>query len=121
MDSPPSRPSERCLDCGAALAGSAEWCGQCFAPLAKEEPERTFAAPDAFIGPRLRIRYSRSAKTEVSLGLAGRIVLTLLLVVLPLTYLLSVVLPFGIVYLVAGCPILLAGIWKKTAIRDQDP
>lgn len=113
--------SERCHECGATLARSAEWCGQCFAPVARPEPERNFAAPEAFIGPRLRVRHSRSAKTEVSFGLAGRIVLTSLLVVLPLTYLLSVVFPFGIVYLVAGCPVLLAGIWKKTAIRDQDP
>lgn len=118
-DDDPSDASDRCLSCGATLGKAAEWCPQCYAPVETQEPEPTFAAPDAFIGPRMQVDYSRSAKTDVSYGRVGRIVWTFLLVVLPLLFLFWTVFPFGIVYLVAACPILLPAIWKKTPVRKD--
>ena len=94
------------------------WCPRCLARVPEDETEERFAPPDAFIGPRLRIRHSRWAGNDVSYGPVGRILATILLVVFPLVYLFWTVAPFGLVYLVAACPLLLGAIWKKTAIHD---
>lgn len=110
----------RCTECGATFRPDAEWCPQCYAPITRPEPEPTFAHPDAFIGPRFRIHYSRRARTDVSLGLVGRIVATLLLAVMPAMFLLWTLFPFGIVFVVAAWPVLLAAIWKKTPIRSEE-
>ena len=95
------------------MGAGAEWCPQC---LAKVEPKRTFAPADAFLGPPPPKAYSRTVKTSVSYGPIGRLVATLLLVVLPVGFLLTYAFPFGIVYLVAAGPLLLQSIWKKTPV-----
>ena len=94
------------------------WCPRCLARVPEEETERKFAPADAFIGPRLRIRHSRWAGNAVSSGPVGRILATIVLVILPLLYLFWTVAPFGLVYLLAACPVLLGAIWKKTPIND---
>ncbi|MGI8775581.1 MAG: hypothetical protein ACR2KQ_11360 [Actinomycetota bacterium] len=88
--------------------------------LPKDEPDKSFAPPDSFIGPRLQIRYSRWARAGVSLGPTGRIIATLLLVVAPVAFLLVTVFPFAIVYLVAAWPILLPALWRKTPVRSGE-
>lgn len=98
------------------MSQGAEWCPRC---LTKVEHEPTFAPPDAFLGPPSPKAYSRTVKTSVSYGLAGRLVATLLLVVMPAGFLLTYVFPFGIVYLVAAVPLLLGSIWKKTPVPPE--
>lgn len=85
------------------------------------EPARRFAPADAFIGPRLRITYSRWARTDVSFGPVGRIVATVLLAIAPLVFFLLTVAPFAVVWLIAVWPILLPAIWKKTPLRTEKP
>ena len=94
----------------------AEWCPQC---LKKIEPEPTFAAPDAFLGPPPPQAYSRTAKSSVTFGPVGRLVATLLLVGLPAGYLLVYAFPFGVIYLVAAVPVLLRSIWKRTPVPPE--
>ena len=111
----------RCSACEATLKVTAEWCGQCLQKIpAAEEQLQTFAPPDAFIGPRTKWSYSRVAKTDITFGWTGRIAATLLFCVLPLMYLLTYAFPFGLIYLIAACPTLLSGIWKKTPVRAED-
>ena len=66
----------------------------------------------------MQIRHSRWAGNDVSYGPVGRILATIILVVLPVMYLFWTVAPFGLVYLVAACPLLIGAIWKKTPIRS---
>ena len=116
MTEPRAAAPRTCAECGASLRADAEWCPQCYAPAGRPEPEKTFAHADAFIGPRPRIRYSRRAKTDVSFGLVGRIVATLLLAVAPAGFLLWNLFPFGIVFMVSTWPVLLPAIWKKAPV-----
>lgn len=61
-------------------------------------------------------------KTTVSYGWVGRLIATLLLVVMPAGLLLTFLFPFGVIYLVAAVPLLLQSIWKKTPVPpDHDP
>jgi hypothetical protein len=91
-----------------------EWCSRCFvAPPAADEK---FSPPDAFLGPPLPRGYSRTVKTDVSMGLMGRIVATLLLCVIPVLAGITYVFPFGVLYLMAACPVLVPAIWKKTPL-----
>jgi hypothetical protein len=94
-----------------------EWCSQC---LTQVERERTFAHPDAFLGPPSPKGYSRTVKGATTFGALGRIVATLLLVVIPTAWLLYYAFPFGVVYVVAAGPLFLSAIWKKTPI-PADP
>lgn len=102
-----------CAECGAGLKAGAEWCPRC---LTKVEPKPTYAPADAFLGPPLPKTYSRTVKTTVSYGRAGRLVWTLLLVVVPLGFLLTYAFPFGIIYMVAAVPLLRGSIWKRTPV-----
>lgn len=114
----PDHQPERCADCDAVLRERDEWCPRCLTKIPEAEPERQFAHPDAFIGPRMQIRYSRRARTDVSYGLWGRILATVVLAVGPGVLLLWYAGPFGIVFVVAAWPILLPAIWKKTPVRE---
>ena len=100
------------------MSPGAEWCPQC---LAKVEPERKFAPADAFLGPPPPKTYSRTVKTSISYGRTGRLVATLLLVVMPLGFLLTFAFPFGIVYLVAAAPLLLRSRGRKTPVPPDTP
>lgn len=106
----------RCMECGARMGAGADWCPQCFT---KVERGPKFAPPDAFLGPPPPRAYSRTVKTSVTFGLGGRLVATVLLVVVPVGLLLTFVFPFGVIYLVAAVPILLASIWKKTPVPPE--
>jgi hypothetical protein len=106
----------RCADCGARMSAEAEWCPQC---LKRIEPAATFAPPDAFLGPARPAAYSRTVKTSVTYGPAGRVVATVLLVVMPTGYLLTYAFPFAIIYLVAAVPLLLGSIWRKTPVPPE--
>lgn len=94
-----------------------DWCPQC---LTKIERGRTFAPPDAFLGPPPPRGYSRTIKSATSFGLVGRVIATFVLVVIPTASLLIYVFPFGVVYVVAAVPLLLGSIWKKTPL-PSDP
>lgn len=107
----------RCEGCGARMKAGAAWCPQC---LMKVAPAPTFAPPDAFLGPPTPKVYSRTVKTSVTYGTTGRIIATLLLVVLPSLYLVIYAFPFAIIYVVAAVPLLLRSIWKKTPV-PPDP
>lgn len=61
-------------------------------------------------------RYSRTARSATTYGWKGRVVATILLVVGPAGLLLTYAFPFGVIYLVAAVPILIASIWKKTPV-----
>jgi hypothetical protein len=60
------------------------------------------------------------AKTDVSYGVVGRIAATVLLVVVPTAWLLFVAAPFALIWIVAACPLLIAGIWKRTPVREEE-
>lgn len=64
--------------------------------------------------------YSRTAKTSVSFGPVGRVIATLLLVVMPAGFLLTYAFPFGVIYVVAAVPLLLSSIWKKTPVSERE-
>ena len=119
-----------CPKCGAGLAPDARWCTQCYEKLADPEPEAAEAEAgtpvnvDTPIAYTLgQVRWSRTIKSDTSFGLTGRIVATVLLVVLPiLLFLVMPTGPFALVGLamwvfVIG-PMLLRSIWKKTRIID---
>ena len=81
---------QQCLVCGGTLKPEAEWCGQCYAPRSTAHPSHpTFQAPaSGFQDPRLRERpepvettYSRFRSGPTSLGVFGRSIVTLLVLV----------------------------------------
>ena len=120
---------QTCPKCGAGLAAEARWCTQCYEKLVEPEPETEAEAgapvnADTPIAYTLgQVRWSRRIKSDTSFGLAGRIVLTILLVALPILMFLAMPTgPFGLVGLaiwifVVG-PMFLRSIWKKTRIVD---
>lgn len=113
-----------CPKCGAGLATEARWCTQCYERLEAPEQAETPVDVDTPIAYTLgEVRYSRRIKSDTSFGLTGRIVLTILLVVLPILVFLTMSMgPFGIVgfamwVFVVG-PLFLRSIWKKTRIIE---
>jgi hypothetical protein len=76
---------DTCKSCGAALTPDLEWCGRCFAPVARDQPAGGEEAP-MWIRTQRRERvtfeeaaYSRWKAGPTSFGGFGRILLTLLL------------------------------------------
>ena len=92
----------------------AEWCSRCF--VARPAADKKVGPPDAFLGPPLPRGYSRTVRTDVSMGLMGRIVTTLLLCVIPVLAGITYVFPFGVLYLVAAVPVFVPAIWKRTPL-----
>ena len=118
MDAGSTSPEVRCSNCGASVRERDEWCSQCFEPRETEPEPPKFAGPDAFLGPPIPSGYTRWAKSDVSFGPFGRLLLTLFLCVLPVLWFLYFFFPIGIIWLVGFCPVVLSSIWKKVPIRD---
>ena len=117
--------SHTCPKCGAGLSPELDWCTRCYERLeAPEDEADTPVNADTPIAYTLgEVRYSRRIKSDTSFGLAGRIVLTILLVVVPILVFLTMAMgPFGIVGFAMWVffigPKLLRSIWKKTRIID---
>lgn len=115
-----------CPQCGAHVRAGAEWCPQCFTPLgaepepAPEEASPTFVSPDRFLGPPMPTEWSRWAKSETTFGPLGRVLCTLLLVVVPVGLGMGYSPIFSWIWVIAVMPPLLASIWKRVPVR-RDP
>ena len=107
-----------CHGCRTPIRPDAEWCPLCYAPVDRDESVRSFAHPDAFIGPPQAVRYSRWVKSDVSYGPSGRIIATLLLWLVPLWWGLMYSPILAIFWLCPVGPLLLRDIWKRTRIRS---
>ncbi len=130
MDGPPA------CSCGATLAPDAGWCPRCLAPRAagtgSGEPmatgHRAFdpraasaaasAAPVTLASARTTARF---AKTDVSFGLTGRVVMTVLLLI-PFAwfvYLAQWMIAIGglVIYAVIFLPMALRDVWRSPRRR----
>ena len=118
----------RCNSCGATLRDDAEWCGQCYAPVAPPEivegdpvAEEVFAHPEAFRA-RYRPEFSRWQKSASTFGPLGRIVATLLLLIPVYFFFHAGVI--GIVglamWLFVVMPMALRSIWQRVPVRSEE-
>ncbi len=116
--------SDEVCSCGGTLAVDADWCPRCFArrpaqPTASTPgvAHRAFGTVAAVPPPSTqRPPTGRFAKTEVSFGLPGRIILTILLL-LPLAvfiYLATQLIGIGGIVVYGGivCPWALRDLWR---------
>lgn len=110
---------DHCPSCGALLGKQTEWCARCLTPLPQPEEPPRFAPPDAFLGPPVPRRFSRTAKSDISFGFWGRLALTVVLCVLPVLYFGLYFFPTAIIWLFIVCPVLVPAIWKKVPLRDE--
>lgn len=108
----------RCPSCGAPLGKQTGWCARCLAPLPKPEEAPTFVSPDAFIGPPVPRRFSRTVKSDISFGFWGRLALTVVLCVLPIVFFGLYFFPVAIIWLFVFCPLVLPSIWKKVPLHE---
>jgi hypothetical protein len=116
--------SDQTCACGGAIPADAEWCPRCFsrrpveavvppAGLTHRAFDSTAPAPQP---PVRRSATGRFAKTEVSFGLTGRIIGTILLL-LPLAgfvYLATQLIGIGGIVVYGGiiCPWALRDLWR---------
>ena len=116
-DGDPSVEAARhCPACTAPLGKQTQWCARCLTPLPKAEEPPSFAPPDAFLGPPVPRRFSRTVKSDITFGFWGRVVLTIVLCVLPVVYFGLYFFPAAVIWLVAFCPLVLPSIWKKVPL-----
>ncbi len=116
---------DACQSCGARLPSDAKWCPQCYAPVETQAPSDPDPVPP-IIQQKTTLthgRYSRWHKGDTSFGPVGRIVATVVLVVLPTVFFLIIPIgPFGLVgaalWIFVISPMLLRSIWKKTRVVD---
>ena len=111
----------RCGSCGAPLGKQTQWCARCLAPIPPEVETPSFASPDAFLGPPIPKRFSRTARTQISFGFWGRLGLTVVLCALPVIYFGLYFFPLAIIWLFLFCPVVLPSIWKKVPVENGKP
>ena len=112
--------------CGATLAANADWCPRCLAPRATPAAPAPVAVSAIFGGtapveapvatltpPTNPPKTGRFAKTEVSFGLPGRIVLTIVLFI-PLVWFIYLAKEF----IGVGGLVLWGGVVMPWALRD---
>jgi hypothetical protein len=93
-----------CRACGAALRPDLAWCGTCFTRVTTFAARPPVHERGTYVGmPRTNIRMSRWAGTPTSMGPLGRIVATVLLLLIFPWW--AVVLP-------------LRSVWRKVRIPD---
>ena len=98
-----------CSSCGAALRAETAWCGQCFAPAGP----RPHAVPQPPAGARPA--YSRWASGPTSFGPVGRVLLTLLVLLVEYWLYRFNILGFLVVTVLA-VPLVLRDIWKRARV-----
>ena len=103
-----------CDACGASVRAEDEWCPRCLTP---REAARRIVPPDAYGGPLIGREHSRAVKTDISYGLWGRIVATVLLCVVPVVVCLVYFFPIAFIWIVFAWPLLLRSIWKKAPVH----
>lgn len=97
---------DTCSNCGATLSPDLEWCGRCYAPVRRQAPSDAGARP---VAPWVTSRpapepshvqeYSRWRGSSTSFGPAGRVMLTVLVVIAAV---LGYPLVRGLIFTVAG-------------------
>ncbi|HTY71151.1 MAG TPA: hypothetical protein VMI11_01865 [Actinomycetes bacterium] len=114
-------PMDTCVRCGAGLPAGAAWCSLCHtprgaAPAAAPAPTRANAPVPAALVQRTRYGHS-----EVTFGLTGRIVMTVLLLAPLGLFAFAIAAGFGIVgmgiWAVVVVPWGLRDIWKSSHRR----
>lgn len=119
-------------ECGAAVSPSARWCSLCHRPvadarfvpvvdaetvLATGRPETTSVAEQARARRTASAPTSRFASTEVTFGLRGRIIMSVL-VLLPFWFFLKGFLTGGwigvVVLALVGVPWAMRDIWRRS-------
>ncbi|HEY5186510.1 MAG TPA: hypothetical protein VIM19_16775 [Actinomycetes bacterium] len=119
--------SDRCSSCTAALPAAAAVCTQCWTPVPSTGPTdqptdfgaNGFAvAPPRVVPPDPR-QYSRTRAGVTSFGLVGRLVITLLALLMLGFFALN--LPFGLLgiglWVFVVLPMLMRDVWKRERIR----
>lgn len=118
--------SDRCSSCTAVLPAAAAVCTQCWTPVpgagpsavAPAGPNGFAAAPPRVVPPDPR-QYSRTKAGVTSFGLFGRIVITLLALLMLGFFALN--LPFGALgmglWVFVVLPMLMRDVWKRERIR----
>ena len=71
---------DQCSTCGASIRPDAEWCGQCLARVSDGTPAPSLARSRA-PAPGAVFLYSTSRPGPTSFGWAGRVVVSVLLIV----------------------------------------
>lgn len=109
---------EETCACGGTIPADAAWCPRCFAQRPVATPAHpAFGSPGAVpAAPAHRPVVGRFAKTDVSFGLTGRILFTILLL-LPLAvfvYLATQLIGIGGIVVYGGivCPWALRDLWR---------
>ena len=106
-----------CRECGAALSPDLRWCGRCLAPVVEFAPRARLEG--GFVDtPRHDVHYSRWKAGPTSFGPVGRILATLLVILLgPWT-----TSAFAILYAPAWiivAAISLKSIWKSEQVVES--
>jgi hypothetical protein len=96
-----------CRACGAALRPDLQWCGACYARVTTFAARPPIHEPGSYVGtPRPDVRTSRWRAGATTMGPVGRVVATVLLLV---------ILPWWALALP------LRSIWRKTRMTEGTP
>lgn len=109
-----------CASCGAGLRPDATWCGQCFAAVGGAAPPPVVPGRPVPAREELQLTqvYSRWQGGPTSFGPVGRVVLTLLVLLVGL-WLLETNPIGGVVYALLAAPLVLREVWKRSAVQRR--
>jgi hypothetical protein len=101
-----------CSSCSASMPAGADWCGQCYAPVAPVAATRFVPAQ----APVVLETYSRWRKTDSSFGPVGRVSWTVGVAAVGGLFLFSTD-PFAIGgWFLIAAPLILRGVWKRARV-----